>query len=241
MVSSHSMKVSVIIPTYNERGNIKELVAQIFALGISDLEVIIVDDSSGDGTTAVVRTLRKRFPVTLILRPKKMGLGSALKDGLSLAVLHGAQIAITMDADFSHDPAMLKTMIEKSDQGNDLVIGSRRIQGGEIIGWGTMRTLMSRSAMEISRRILGIKAHDVTSGFRAYRRRILETVNLSRVSSTGYAFQEEMLYRTQRAGFNITEIPIIFHDRKHGKSKLGIKDIMEFFWTVIRLKIHLIT
>ncbi|OGL64417.1 hypothetical protein A3B21_05000 [Candidatus Uhrbacteria bacterium RIFCSPLOWO2_01_FULL_47_24] len=231
------MKVAVIIPTYNERANIKKLVKQIFALNISELEVIVVDDSSNDGTLEVVRALRKRFPVTLILRPKKLGLGSALRDGLTLAVQHGATVTITMDADFSHDPQLLPKMISEIVQGKDLVIGSRRISGGEIIGWGPWRTFMSRAAMEFSRRVLDISARDVTSGFRAYRRRVLEIIDLSRISSTGYAFQEEMLYKAQRAGFKIAEIPIVFNDRRHGKSKLGIRDIAEFFVTVVRLKL----
>lgn len=230
------MRTSVVIPTLNERENIKALVKQIFALGISNLEVIIIDDASSDGTIEVLRALRKRFPVTLILRPRKLGLGSALKDGLTFARTHGADVALTMDGDLSHEPERIPEMIRQIQNGADLVIGSRRVSGGAIQGWGLTRTAMSRGAMELARRILGIKARDVTSGFRAYRRRVLETVDLKGMNSTGYAFQEEILYKTQRAGFLISEIPITFHDRKHGKSKLGIRDIMEFFITVIKLR-----
>ena len=232
------MRVSIVIPTLNERENIKTLVKRIFALGISNLEVIVVDDSSSDGTIAVLRALRKRFPVTLILRPKKLGLGSALKDGLGLARTHGAAVALTMDADFSHEPERIPEMLRHIENGADLVVGSRRVPGGAIKGWGLTRTVMSRVAMELARRALGIKTRDVTSGFRAYRRRVLETVDLKHISSTGYAFQEEMLYKTQRAGFIITEIPITFHDRTRGKSKLGLRDIIEFFVTVIKLKFN---
>lgn len=231
------MRTSVVIPTYNERGTIKELVGKIFALQIPELEVIVVDDSSEDGTIEVVRALRKRLPITLVLRPKKLGLGSALRDGLALARNHGAAVAITMDGDLSHDPALIPNMREAIARGADLVIGSRRIEGGAIVGWGPTRAFMSRAAMELARGVLGLHAKDVTSGFRAYRRRVLETVDLTRLASTGYAFQEEMLYRAERAGFKIVEIPIVFHDRRHGKSKLGTKDILEFFITVMRLRL----
>ena len=233
------MRISIIIPTYNERANIKGLVKQIFALNISGLEVIIVDDSSRDGTLELVRVLRKRFPITLILRPKKLGLGSALRDGLTLARNRNAAIAITMDGDLSHDPKLIPELVAKIEQGADLVIGSRRIPGGAILGWGPMRTFMSRAAMEFSRRVLQISARDVTSGFRAYRRRALESVEMSRMASTGYAFQEEMLYKAQCAGCKVVEIPIVFQDRRHGKSKLGWRDIIEFFMTVVRLKFRL--
>lgn len=232
------MKIAVVIPTFNERGTIKSLIKKISSLNITGLEVIVVDDSSEDGTFEIVRALRKRFPVTLVVRPKKMGLGSALKDGLSLAKSHGATVAITMDSDLSHDPALIPHMIEKVEKGADLVIGSRRVQGGAIYGWGPWRTFMSRTAMEFSRRTLNIFAKDVTSGFRAYRRRVLETVDLSSVASSGYAFQEEILYKTQQAGFKIVEVPIAFYDRRHGKSKLGVRDIFEFFVTIIRLRFY---
>lgn len=233
------MRVSVIIPTFNERGTIKELLRRIFVLGISGLEVIVVDDSSSDGTLEVLRSLKRRYPVTVILRPRKLGLGSALKDGLALAKTRGAQVAITMDADLSHDPAVIPKMLERMQQaGTDLAVGSRRIAGGEIAGWGPARHAMSRAAMAMARAILGLTVRDVTSGFRAYRRRVLETVDFARAQSTGYAFQEEMIFRTQRAGFKIEEIPIVFQDRTHGKSKLGIKDIMEFFITVLRLRFY---
>lgn len=232
------MRVSVVIPTFNERETIKALIKRIFALQIPGVEIIVVDDSSADGTAEIVRALKKRFPVTLILRPRKLGLGSALKDGLALAKVRGAHLVITLDADLSHDPALIPKMIARVEEGADLVIGSRRIAGGAIYGWGPWRTLMSRTAMEFSRQLLKISAKDVTSGFRAYRRRVLETVAFEQVASTGYAFQEEMLYRVERAGLRVVEIPIVFHDRQHGKSKLGMRDIVEFFITILRLRFY---
>lgn len=232
-----NMHTAVVIPTFNERDSIKGLVHQIFALKIAELEIIVVDDSSTDGTFELLRALKKRFCVTIISRPRKMGLGSALKDGLSLALNHGAKYIVTMDGDGSHLPKSILALLKELDQGAEVVIGSRRVSGGAIYGWGWVRLLMSRGAMEISRRVLGIAARDVTSGFRAYRRQVVETIDLSHMASTGYAFQEEMLYQAQRAKFKIVEVPIIFEDRRHGKSKLGIKDIIEFFITVARLKI----
>lgn len=230
------MRVSIVIPTFNERGTIKELIVRIFALGMTGLEVIVVDDSSSDGTLDIVRALKKRYPITLVVRPTKLGLGSALRDGLALARGRGASMAITMDADLSHDPTQIPQMMERISAGQDVIIGSRRINGGKIVGWGPMRHFMSRGAMAVARFVLRIKTQDVTSGFRAYRRRVLEKIDLSRLASTGYAFQEEILFRAQRAGFRIEEIPIVFNDRRHGKSKLGIGDIIEFFATVVRLR-----
>ncbi|MBI4135880.1 polyprenol monophosphomannose synthase [Candidatus Uhrbacteria bacterium] len=232
------MRTAVVIPTFNERDSIKGLVHQIFALGISELEIIVVDDSSTDGTFELLRILKKRFRVTIISRPRKMGLGSALKDGLSLALNHGAARVITMDGDGSHSPDSLPNLLAELDKGAGVAIGSRRVSGGAIYGWGWLRILMSRGAMEVSRRVLKISARDVTSGLRAYRRKVLEMIDLTRVASTGYAFQEEMLFRAERAGFGIVELPITFVDRRHGKSKLGIRDIVEFFITVARLKLH---
>ena len=236
MLLLSTMTVAIVIPTYNEAGTIEELVRRIFALAISGLEVLVIDDSSNDGTIEKLRALQKQFPITVVIRPKKSGLGSALKDGLTLAKERGANATITLDADLSHDPDRIAEMLKKISAGVDLVVGSRRIKGGKIVGWGAGRTLMSRAAMEFSRRMLGITARDVTSGFRAYSRKVIDVVPLDKVGSTGYAFQEEMLYRTQQMGFCIEEIPIIFHDRRQGKSKLGIKDIFEFFVTVVRLR-----
>lgn len=230
------MRTSIVIPTYNERENIKELLKQIFLLNIPELEVIIVDDSSPDGTAEIVCALKKRYPIRLISRPKKLGLGSALKRGLSLAKDREAAVVITMDADFSHSPKTIPELLDKIEQGADMVVGSRRIDNGKIQGWGPLRLFMSRLAMETARRILGIRTRDVTSGFRAYNRRVLDLVDIHKLASTGYAFQEEILYRAEQAGLKVVETPIQFIDRKAGKSKLGWRDIIEFFVAVIHLK-----
>lgn len=229
------MLTTIIIPTYKEKENITKLLPQIFALPL-ELEVIIVDDNSPDGTGEAVKKLQKIFPhLHLIARSGKMGLGSAYIEGFKKALSIGAEYVMEMDADFSHDPKDIPKLIQAA-QTVDLSIGSRKVAGGKIIGWNWWRHFMSNGAMWFSRLILGLKAKDVTAGFRCYARRIIETIPLNEIKSNGYAFQEEMLYRTQKSGFKIIEIPVTFTDRISGQSKLSKKDIVEFFTTIIKLK-----
>lgn len=229
------MKPIIIIPTYNERENVARLIERIFALAISNLEVIIVDDNSPDKTADVVEELSRTFPVHLIKRPSKLGIGSAYIAGFKKALALDATHIFEMDADFSHDPDDIPRMLEASSEA-DLVIGSRKINGGNIIGWGIIRKSMSAGAMWFSRLVLQLKAKDVTAGFRCFRRKVLETLDLDAISSNGYAFQEELLYKTQKKGFTIKEIPVTFVDRQEGKSKLGKKDIIEFFIVMLKLR-----
>ena len=236
-VDSHHM-IAIIIPTYNESANIEKLLKKIFALNIADLEVIIVDDNSPDGTQHIVNNLKSsilNLKLHLITRPAKLGLGSAYLTGFKKALSLGADYIFEMDADFSHDPDDIPRMLEAA-QNADLIIGSRKIAGGKIIGWGWTRKFMSNGAMWLSRLLLGLKVRDVTSGFRCFKRRVLETIPLDEIKSNGYAFQEEMLYRTQKMGFTITEVPVTFIDRQEGKSKLSKKDIIEFFLIILKLK-----
>jgi dolichol-phosphate mannosyltransferase len=146
-----------------------------------------------------------------------------------------ADFIFEMDADFSHDPDDIKPMLEAGKK-YDLVIGSRKIEGGKVIGWGWTRKFMSNGAMWISRLLLGLKAKDVTAGFRCFNSEVLKTLNLDEINSDGYAFQEELLYKTQKADFTITEIPVTFVDRREGKSKLSKKDIVEFFLIIFKLR-----
>ncbi len=230
--------IAIIIPTYNESANIEKLLKKIFALNIADLEVIIVDDNSPDGTQHIVNNLKSsilNLKLHLITRPAKLGLGSAYLEGFKKALSLGADYIFEMDADFSHDPDDIPRMLEAA-QNADLIIGSRKIAGGKIIGWGWTRKFMSNGAMWLSRLLLGLKVRDVTSGFRCFKRRVLETIPLDEIKSNGYAFQEEMLYRTQKMGFTITEVPVTFIDRQEGKSKLSKKDIIEFFLIILKLK-----
>jgi len=226
----------IVIPTYNEKDNITELVEKIFALQIPNLAVLFVDDNSPDGTAIVIKELQKKYPICLVERAKKFGLGSAYLEGFRQVLALGAEYIFEMDADLSHDPADIPRLLEACQQGADLVIGSRRVPGGKIIGWSAWRHFTSNGAMWFSRLFLKLKARDVTAGFRCFRRAVLEKIDLDDIKSNGYAFQEELLYKTQKTGFNILEVPVIFNDRRKGKSKLSKKDIWEFFLIIFKLK-----
>lgn len=232
------MKTIIVIPTYNESENIEKLIRKIFALNIPELEILIVDDNSPDDTAKIVRNLQSSvsdLKLHLIQRQGKFGLGSAYITGFKKALNLGADFIFEMDADFSHDPDDVPRLL-KTCQEADLTIGSRKIPGGKVIGWGWARKFMSNGAMWFSRLILGLKPKDVTAGFRCFKRRVLESINIDSIKSNGYAFQEELLYRTQKNGFKITEVPVTFVDRQEGKSKLSKKDIIEFFWIILKLK-----
>lgn len=230
------MKTIIVIPTYNEAENIAKLIKQIFALNIPGLEILIIDDNSPDGTADIVNKLQVTSDkLHLTKRTEKLGLGSAYITGFKNALRMGADFIFEMDADFSHDPNDIPRMLE-AIKNADLVIGSRKIPGGRIVGWNWWRKFMSSSAMWLSRRLLGLKTFDVTAGFRCFCRQVLERIDLNKITSNGYAFQEELLYRTQLAGFKIKEIPVTFIDRQFGKSKLNKKDVWEFFITLVKLK-----
>lgn len=229
------MKTVIIIPTYNERANITRLIPALFDLKIPELELIIVDDHSPDETAAVVEKFREQFPIYLIKRPRKLGIGTAYVAGFKKALSVDAAIIFEMDADFSHDPADVPRLITALETA-DVAIGSRRVPGGKVIGWGLRRHLTSFVAMFVARLVLSLKTKDVTAGFRAYRRQVLETILNTEITSNGYAFQEEILYRVEKNKFTISEIPVIFTDRTSGKSKLSSHDIWEFFQVMWRLR-----
>ncbi|MBT3948705.1 polyprenol monophosphomannose synthase, partial [Candidatus Parcubacteria bacterium] len=199
---------------------------------------LVVDDNSPDGTANIVERLSNKYDIHLLKREGKLGLGSAYIAGFKKALGLGADFIFEMDADFSHDPDDVPRMIEAA-QNADLVIGSRKIKGGGVIGWGWTRKFMSNGAMWFSRILLGLKPRDVTAGFRCFRKKVLESIDIEKIKSNGYAFQEELLYKTQKAGFKITEIPVTFVDRQEGKSKLSKKDIIEFFIVMIKLRFTL--
>ncbi len=231
------MKKYIIIPTYNEKDNLPRLVKKIFSLRIADLSIIVVDDNSPDGTGKLADELAKTYPLLVIHRQAKLGLGSAYLNGFRKAIEMGAEIVLEMDADFSHDPQDLPRLIEPIEkEGYEVVIGSRRIQGGSVKGWNRWRDLQSRAAMTFARLILNLKTKDITAGFRAYRVQALSRINLDRVAAGGYAFQEEMIYLCEKNKLKIKEVPVVFVDRQFGQSKLGLKDIVEFFMTVFRLR-----
>lgn len=230
------MKPIIVIPTFNERENITRLIPALFALQIPNLEVVVVDDNSPDETADMAQKFREQYPVYVIKRQRKLGIGTAYVDGFKKSLALGADIIFEMDADFSHDPTDVPRLIETISKGADLAIGSRRITGGKFVGWGAYRYVTSWTAMTLARIILGLKTKDVTAGFRAFRRQALEKVLERNIGSNGYAFQEEILYRTEKNGFTVVEIPVTFVNRVSGKSKLSGKDIWEFFKVMWRLR-----
>ncbi|MFH1286761.1 MAG: polyprenol monophosphomannose synthase [Candidatus Magasanikbacteria bacterium] len=225
----------IVIPTYNEKENIEELVKQIFDQSVKNLEIIVVDDNSPDGTATIVERLSDVLPITLVKRRDKMGIGSAYITGFKKALEMGASHIFEMDADFSHDPKDIPKLLDTCHDA-DVSIGSRKILGGKIIGWGPVREMMSGGAMLLSRILLGLEARDVTAGFRCLKKEVFEKIDLDVIKSNGYAFQEELLYRIQKAGCKIIEVPVTFIDRRKGKTKLSKKDVVDFFLTMIRLK-----
>jgi len=231
------MKITIIIPTYNEKENLENIVQAVLKHDLN-IEIIIVDDNSPDGTGKIADSLAARLPVYVIHRAGKLGLGTAYREGFKKALERGADVVFEMDADFSHDPNLVPNFIEKINQDFDAVVGSRRIKGGEVVGWNWWRKFESGGAMWLSRISLGLKTKDVTSGYKCYTKKVVQFLLDQGVGikSSGYAFQEETIYRLEKNKFKIIEIPIIFKDRELGKSKLSKKDIVNFFATIFRLR-----
>jgi len=230
------VKALVVIPTYNERENLPELLRQIFAQGLS-LEVLIIDDNSPDGTGAVADGLAQADPrVHVMHRAAKMGLGSAYVAGFRYALERDYDAVFEMDADFSHNPESLPVFLRELENA-DLVVGSRYLHGVTVVNWPLKRLVLSYGANVYSRVITGIPIKDLTGGFKCFRRLVLESVDLSRVRSDGYGFQIEMNYKAWRTGFRIKEIPIMFVDRRAGESKMNQKIVWEAAWMVWRLRI----
>jgi len=221
----------VVIPTFNERDNVRALVPEILRQD-PETEVLVVDDSSPDGTGGAVTELaRADGRVHLLSRSRREGLGPAYKEGFAWALAHGADLVVQMDADFSHAPAMLPRFFQEiADQ--DLVLGSRYSKGITVVNWPIERLLISYFGNWYARRVTGLPLRDVTGGFKCWRRAALEAVNLSCVRSNGYAFQIEMTYRAWRRKLRLKEIPIIFMDRTVGDSKMTKRISMEALWIV---------
>ncbi len=229
-------KIVIVIPTYNEKINVEGLIEQIFSQNIPNLEITFVDDNSPDGTAEIIKTLQSKYPIQLISRSDKLGIGSAYLAGFKQALAAGADYIFEMDADFSHSPKDLPILLSSCQAGADLTIGSRKITHGKIIGWNWWRHFCSDGAMWFARLFLKLQPKDVTAGFRCFKRKILETIDLEKIKSNGYAFQEELLYKIQKSGFKIKEVPVTFLDRTQGTSKLSKKDILEFFIVMFKLK-----
>lgn len=236
------LKTTIVIPTYNERENIKHLIPQVFQVFKKSKikgSVIVVDDNSPDGTAREAKKLSKKFPLKVIERPSKQGLGTAYKAGFKEALNQKADIVFEMDADFSHNPEYIPLFLQKLAEGNDLVIGSRYMQGGKREStW--FNTLVGNGANFLVKNIGGLPVFDVTSGFRAYNTRVFKKVDLENLTSKGYEFQLEMVVRTNKEGFKLSEIPIVFTKRKFGDSKMSFSDIRRFFIYAVKMKLALV-
>lgn len=231
------MEKLVIIPTYNERENIEPMLEKLLALP-HGLDVLVVDDHSPDGTAALVEAWQaKSDRVHLLKRPGKLGLGSAYRDGFRYALQHGAEYVFEMDADFSHDPTFIPSFLKAAEEA-DLVLGSRYATGVNVINWPISRLLLSLGANFYARVITGLPLTDSTGGFKCFRREVLAAIDLGRVRSNGYAFQIEMSFRAWKLGFTLKEVPIIFHDRVEGHSKMSKKIVREAVWMVWWLRLR---
>lgn len=227
----------VIIPTYNEADNILKIIPEVLKNSTADNEfsILVVDDNSPDGTASLVENLGNPN-VTILKREKKSGLGTAYVAGFHYAIMNNYDFVFEMDADFSHDPKYLKSFIEKINEGYDLVIGSRYINGISVLNWPLRRLILSYLASVYTRAVTGLKVMDTTAGFMCYRVSSLKQINLDMVKSNGYSFQIEMKFKFYKKGFKITEVPILFIDRREGESKMSRKVVYEAYFMVWKLK-----
>ena len=230
------MKSLIIIPTYNEQENIERIVPQVLGQD-SSINVLIVDDNSPDGTGQIADNMaEKNDRIFVIHRQNKSGLGTAYITGFKFALQKDYDLVFEMDCDFSHDPKYIPHFLE-AIQDVDLVLGSRYISGVNVINWPMSRLLLSYYANVYSRIITGLPVRDATGGFKCFRRKVLEAIDLDEVKSNGYSFQIEMSFRAWKKGFKIKEIPIVFEDRKEGQSKMSKKIVREAVWMVWRLRL----
>ena len=233
------MRKLVIIPTYNEKENISAMIDKVFSLS-EPFELLVIDDGSPDGTAAIVRERQREFPETLHLmeRQGKLGLGTAYLAGFRWGLDHGFDYVCEMDCDFSHNPDDLVRLYAAAAAGNDVVVGSRYVQGVNVVNWPMGRVLMSYYASAYVRFITGMPIRDTTAGFACYTRQVLETIPLDKIRFKGYAFQIEMKFTTYKYGFRIKEHPIIFVNRVLGTSKMSSGIFGEAVFGVISLKVN---
>lgn len=226
----------VIIPTYNEKENIEKIIRKVFSLP-GGFHLLIVDDGSPDGTATIVKNLQQEFPTQLYLQERsgKQGLGTAYILGFKWAITQGYEYIFEMDADFSHNPDDLLRLHEACQNGADVAVGSRYVRGGKVVNWPWDRIFISKGGALYTQVITWMPVKDPTAGFVCYRRKVLETIPLSKVKFIGYAFQIEMKYRAWRLGFKIREVPITFIDRTEGQSKMTkgiVKEAMYGVWKI---------
>jgi len=230
-------KALIIIPTYNELDNLQKLLPDLKE-NHPNLDILIVDDNSPDGTAKYVKAVQENDPhIYIIERRGKMGLGTAYVEGFNFMLKNGYEYAFQMDADYSHDPKEIKNFLNAIKE-NDLVIGSRYISGVNVVNWPMKRLLLSFFANKYTKYVTGLPLADSTGGFKCFRRKVLESIDLHRIKSNGYSFQIEMNYKAWKAGFRIKEIPIIFVDRTMGHSKMSKKIVREAILMVWKLRLR---
>ena len=231
------MKPHIMIPTYNEKENIENLINSILKLKINNLHIVVADDNSPDGTWKIVQDIsKKQKNVHLLLRKKDKGRGAAGRDGFIYCLKHGADIIVEMDADFSHNPKYIPSMI-KELKNADLVLGSRRLKDSKEIGRSWFRIFITLAANLYITLMLGINVKDCNSGFRCFKRKVLEGINIEKLQSKGPAIVQEILFKAQLKKFKIKEMPITFINRTKGKSKLGIPQLAAGYFMILKLKL----
>lgn len=230
-------RVLIVTPTYNERDNLAPFLDGVFEV-LPRAHCMVVDDASPDGTGALADQIAKVDErVKVLHRPGKLGLGSAYLDAFARGVAEGYDLLFEMDTDLSHDPRYLPDFLEAFEAGADVVIGSRNVPGGGVEGWGLGRHVLSKGGSLYSRALLGLDVRDLTSGYKGFRREVLEAIDLDAVKSEGYSFQIELTYRALRRGFRVAEVPIIFVDRRAGQSKMSRKIFAEAVMMVPKLRL----
>jgi len=231
-------RVTVCLPTYNERENLERMLRALRDVLPDDGGVLVIDDGSPDGTGELADRLAREIPnISVLHRARKEGLGPAYVAGFRRALADGAELVLEMDCDFSHDPKDVPRLIAAAEDA-DLVLGSRYVAGGGVENWGVVRRFISAGGSAYARVILGMRVRDLTGGFKCFRRTVLETVPLERISAKGYAFQIETTYRAARAGFRVVEVPIVFADRTEGHSKMSRAIVLEAVWRVPLLRLR---
>ena len=233
------MQATVLVPTYNERANVGPMVHSLAKVLREGDRVLVIDDNSPDGTGELADELAAELGfVDVLHRERKEGLGPAYIAGFAHALAQGAQLILEMDCDFSHDPNDVPRLIAAAEEGADLVLGSRYVKGGRVGNWGVVRRLISRGASAYTGFFLRMGVKDPTGGFKCFRRRVLEQLDLDAVSAKGYAFQIELTYRAKLAGFKVVEVPITFVDRTVGASKMSKTIVLEAVWRVPLLRLR---
>jgi len=236
--SERDARVWVVLPTYNEADNLERLVSAVRERLPDSRRVLIVDDSSPDGTGEIAERLAAESDdVSVLHRERKEGLGPAYLAGFREALAGGAELIVGMDSDFSHDPDYLPRLLAAAT-GADLVLGSRYVDGGGVEDWGTLRRFISRGGSTYARMMLGVGVRDLTGGFKVFRRQVLENIDLDSITSRGYAFQVETTYRAVQKGFRVVEVPIVFRDRTKGSSKMSRGIVAEAVWRVPGMRLR---